>query len=94
MPRCLEMMQSSDWLRLSTEEMIFKVSDTHLHFSDLEECDQVHVEYVSSDDSGQYFSNYSFSIDGFSGLGGIGSCGSSVGVQGGMNWLKRLSLHY
>ncbi|NXP44935.1 EYA3 protein, partial [Heliornis fulica] len=38
---------------LSMEEMIFEVADTHLFFNDLEECDQVHIEDVASDDNGQ-----------------------------------------
>lgn len=38
---------------LTMEEMIFEVADTHLFFNDLEECDQVHVEDVASDDNGQ-----------------------------------------
>ena len=35
------------------EELIFSLADSHLFFSDLEECDQVHIDDVSSDDNGQ-----------------------------------------
>lgn len=35
------------------EELIFSLADNHLFFSDLEECDQVHIDDVSSDDNGQ-----------------------------------------
>ncbi|XP_077631602.1 protein phosphatase EYA3 isoform X3 [Crocuta crocuta] len=79
---------------LTMEEMIFEVADTHLFFNDLEECDQVHVEDVASDDNGQDLSNYSFSTDGFSGSGGGGSHGSSVGVQGGVDWMRKLAFRY
>uniref|UniRef100_A0A8B9F0F0 Eyes absent homolog n=1 Tax=Amazona collaria TaxID=241587 RepID=A0A8B9F0F0_9PSIT len=40
-------------LGLRMEEMIFNLADTHLFFNDLEECDQVHIDDVSSDDNGQ-----------------------------------------
>ncbi|PKK19083.1 EYA transcriptional coactivator and phosphatase 3 [Columba livia] len=73
---------------LSMEEMIFEVADTHLFFNDLEECDQVHIEDVASDDNGQDLSNYNFSTDGFSGSGSTANHGSSVGVQGGVDWMQ------
>ncbi|VFV32025.1 eyes absent homolog 2 isoform 1 [Lynx pardinus] len=38
---------------LMMEEMIFNLADTHLFFNDLEDCDQIHVDDVSSDDNGQ-----------------------------------------
>ncbi|XP_020838951.1 protein phosphatase EYA3 isoform X2 [Phascolarctos cinereus] len=79
---------------LTMEEMIFEVADTHLFFNDLEECDQVHVEDVASDDNGQDLSNYSFSTDGFSGAGGSASHGSTVGVQGGVDWMRKLAFRY
>lgn len=79
---------------LTMEEMIFEVADTHLFFNDLEECDQVHVEDVASDDNGQDLSNYSFSTDGFSGSGGSGGHGSSVGVPGGVDWMRKLAFRY
>lgn len=40
-------------LGLQMEELIFELADTHLFFNDLEECDQVHVEDMASDDNGQ-----------------------------------------
>ncbi|KAM9038399.1 eyes absent homolog 3 isoform X2 [Sarcophilus harrisii] len=79
---------------LTMEEMIFEVADTHLFFNDLEECDQVHVEDVASDDNGQDLSNYSFSTDGFSGSGGSAGHGSAVGVQGGVDWMRKLAFRY
>ncbi|KAJ7412343.1 Eyes absent 3 [Pitangus sulphuratus] len=93
---------------LSMEEMIFEVADTHLFFNDLEECDQVHIEDVASDDNGQdlrcctdkcrkciadVISNYNFSTDGFSGSGSSANHSSSVGVQG-VDWMRKLAFRY
>ncbi|KAM4656998.1 protein phosphatase EYA3 isoform 2-T3 [Amazona ochrocephala] len=79
---------------LSMEEMIFEVADTHLFFNDLEECDQVHIEDVASDDNGQDLSNYNFSTDGFSGSASNTNHSSSVGVQGGVDWMRKLAFRY
>ncbi|NXG41439.1 EYA3 protein, partial [Psilopogon haemacephalus] len=79
---------------LSMEEMIFEVADTHLFFNDLEECDQVHIEDVASDDNGQDLSNYNFSTDGFSGSGSSANHGPSGGVQGGVEWMRKLAFRY
>ncbi|KAM9320150.1 protein phosphatase EYA3 [Gastrophryne carolinensis] len=79
---------------LAMEEMIFEVADTHLFFNDLEECDQVHVEDVASDDNGQDLSNYSFTTDGFSGTTVNRNHNSGSGVQGGMDWMRKLAFRY
>lgn len=47
------------------EEMIFTLADTHFFFNDIEECDQTHIDDVSSDDNGQDLSTYNFATDGF-----------------------------
>lgn len=47
------------------EEMIFNMSDIHFFFNDIEECDQVHIDDVSSDDNGQDLGAYNFTADGF-----------------------------
>lgn len=47
------------------EEMIFNMSDIHFFFNDIEECDQVHIDDVSSDDNGQDLGTYNFTADGF-----------------------------
>jgi len=41
------------------EEMVFNMADTHFFFNEIEECDQVHIDDVSSDDNGQDLSAYS-----------------------------------
>lgn len=45
--------------------MIFTMADAHFFFNDIEECDQVHIDDVSSDDNGQDLSTYNFATDGF-----------------------------
>ncbi|KAL7829270.1 hypothetical protein AOLI_G00301550 [Acnodon oligacanthus] len=81
-------------LGLQMEELIFELADTHLFFNDLEECDQVHVEDVASDDNGQDLSNYNFASDGFNGAAGAGGQGSTTGVQGGVEWMRKLAFRY
>lgn len=56
------------------EEMIFTMADTHFFFNDIEECDQVHIDDVSSDDNGQDLSAYNFGTDGF-------QAGSAQGIH-------------
>nr|XP_023659686.1 eyes absent homolog 3-like [Paramormyrops kingsleyae] len=80
-------------LGLQMEELIFELADTHLFFNDLEECDQVHVEDVASDDSGQDLSNYNFLADGFAGHGSGAGPGSGS-VQGGVEWMRKLAFRY
>ncbi|CAG5897216.1 unnamed protein product [Menidia menidia] len=81
-------------LGLQMEELIFELADTHLFFNDLEECDQVHVEDVASDDNGQDLSSYNFLADGFNGPGGGGASGAGAGVQGGVEWMRKLAFRY
>ncbi|XP_042601647.1 eyes absent homolog 3-like isoform X3 [Cyprinus carpio] len=81
-------------LGLQMEELIFELADTHLFFNDLEECDQVHVDDVASDDNGQDLSNYSFSSDGFSGPSAGSGPGSTTAVQGGVEWMRKLAFRY
>nr|KAF6471269.1 EYA transcriptional coactivator and phosphatase 2 [Molossus molossus] len=76
------------------EEMIFNLADTHLFFNDLEDCDQIHVDDVSSDDNGQDLSTYNFSADGFhSSAPGANLCLGS-GVHGGVDWMRKLAFRY
>ncbi|KAM9296972.1 protein phosphatase EYA2 [Gastrophryne carolinensis] len=79
---------------LMMEEMIFNLADTHLFFNDLEECDQIHIDDVSSDDNGQDLSTYNFSADGFhSSVAGANLCLGS-GVHGGVDWMRKLAFRY
>lgn len=81
-------------LGLRMEEMIFNLADTHLFFNDLEECDQVHIDDVSSDDNGQDLSTYSFSTDGFHEAATSANLCLATGVRGGVDWMRKLAFRY
>lgn len=40
-------------LGLRMEQLIYSLAESQLFFNDLEECDQVHIDDISSDDNGQ-----------------------------------------
>ncbi len=40
-------------LGVRMEKIIYDLADTHLFYNDLEECDQVHIDDILSDDNGQ-----------------------------------------
>ncbi|ELV12551.1 Eyes absent like protein 3 [Tupaia chinensis] len=86
---------------LTMEEMIFEVADTHLFFNDLEVSTPLvpvlRGDVLLSDCLGLHAvlcGNYSFSTDGFSGSAGSSGHGSSVGVQGGVDWMRKLAFRY
>ncbi|XP_038959241.1 eyes absent homolog 4 isoform X6 [Rattus norvegicus] len=81
-------------LGLRMEEMIFNLADTHLFFNDLEECDQVHIDDVSSDDNGQDLSTYSFATDGFHATASSANLCLPTGVRGGVDWMRKLAFRY
>ncbi|XP_026793996.1 eyes absent homolog 1 isoform X1 [Pangasianodon hypophthalmus] len=81
-------------LGLRMEEMIFNLADTHLFFNDLEECDQVHIDDVSSDDNGQDLSTYNFSTDGFHAAATSANLCLATGVRGGVDWMRKLAFRY
>nr|CAD89531.1 eyes absent protein [Dugesia japonica] len=93
-------------LGLRMEELIFSLADNHMFFNDLEECDQVHIDDVSSDDNGQDLSNYNFLVDGFAGPASICNGVSTViqggplglpgntSVRGGVDWMRKLAFRY
>lgn len=68
-----------------------------LLLSTLQDCDQVHIDDLSSDDNGQDLTNYDFSTDGFQALNAAASGGSiclPTGVRGGVDWMRKLSFRY
>ncbi len=81
-------------LGLQMEGLIFSLADIHLHFNDLEECDQVHIDDVSSDDNGQDLSNYNFANDGFHGSSTNSNISLASGVRGGVEWMRKLAFRY
>ncbi|XP_018787158.1 PREDICTED: developmental protein eyes absent isoform X1 [Bactrocera latifrons] len=79
------------------EEMVFNMADTHFFFNEIEECDQVHIDDVSSDDNGQDLSSYNFATDGFhSGAppGAPPNLCLPTGVRGGVDWMRKLAFRY
>uniref|UniRef100_A0A8C4FA00 Eyes absent homolog n=1 Tax=Dicentrarchus labrax TaxID=13489 RepID=A0A8C4FA00_DICLA len=81
-------------LGLWMEEMIFNLADSRLFFNDLEECDQVHIDDVASDDNGQDLSTYNFGSDGFQSPAGASSLCLGSGVHGGVDWMRKLAFRY
>uniref|UniRef100_A0A336KEX3 Eyes absent homolog n=1 Tax=Culicoides sonorensis TaxID=179676 RepID=A0A336KEX3_CULSO len=79
------------------EEMIFNLADTNFFFNDVEDCDQVHIDDVSSDDNGQDLSTYNFTTDGFS-TGHTQGAPPNLclpnGVRGGVDWMRKLAFRY
>lgn len=84
--------QQTVQLGLRMEEMIFNLADTHLFFNDLEECDQVHIDDVSSDDNGQDLSGYNFAVDGFHAA--ASNPNVLAGMRGGVDWMRKLAFRY
>ncbi|TMW54419.1 hypothetical protein DOY81_000522, partial [Sarcophaga bullata] len=79
------------------EEMVFNLADTHFFFNEIEECDQVHIDDVSSDDNGQDLSTYNFSTDGFhtgAPPGAPPNLCLPTGVRGGVDWMRKLAFRY
>ncbi|XP_028667680.1 eyes absent homolog 2 isoform X1 [Erpetoichthys calabaricus] len=81
-------------LGLWMEEMIFNLADTRLFFNDLEECDQVHIDDVASDDNGQDLSTYNFATDGFQSPSSGSTLCLGSGVHGGVDWMRKLAFRY
>ncbi|CAG0879881.1 unnamed protein product [Darwinula stevensoni] len=79
------------------ENLIWKLADTHLFFNDLEDCDQVHIDDLATDDNNhQDLSAYDFSRDGFQALSATGSLPPlpTGPVRGDMNWQRKLAFRY
>ncbi|PWA18048.1 hypothetical protein CCH79_00004229 [Gambusia affinis] len=60
----------------------------------LGECDQVHIDDVSSDDNGQDLSTYNFSADGFHAAATSANLCLATGVRGGVDWMRKLAFRY
>lgn len=85
------------YLATSMEELIYSVADHHFFFNDIENCDQVHIDDVSSDDNGQELTDYDFRNDGFHGNATPGvptNLCLSTGVRGGVDWMRKLAFRY
>ncbi|KAK7825048.1 hypothetical protein U0070_014805 [Myodes glareolus] len=60
----------------------------------LGECDQVHIDDVSSDDNGQDLSTYNFGTDGFPAAATSANLCLATGVRGGVDWMRKLAFRY
>lgn len=60
----------------------------------LKDCDQVHIDDVSSDDNGQDLSNYNFAQDGFHAAASNANLCLATGVRGGVDWMRKLAFRY
>ncbi|XP_076249589.1 eya transcriptional coactivator and phosphatase 2 isoform X3 [Calliopsis andreniformis] len=76
------------------EEMIFNLADSHFFFNEVEDCDQVHIDDVSSDDNGQDLSSYNFATDGFQCASANNGMCLASGVRGGVDWMRKLAFRY
>ncbi|XP_040167075.1 developmental protein eyes absent [Anopheles arabiensis] len=79
------------------EELIFNMADAYFFFNDLEECDQIHIDDVASDDNGQDLNNYNFAADGFHTATPQGAPPNVClpnGVRGGVDWMRKLAFRY
>ncbi|XP_058801576.1 eyes absent homolog 4 isoform X2 [Phymastichus coffea] len=86
------------------EEIIFWLADSHFFFNDIEvscrislrsqDCDQAHIDDVSSDDNGQDLSAYNFATDGFHCEAASNGICLPSGVRGGVDWMRKLAFRY
>ena len=60
----------------------------------LQECDQVHIDDVSSDDNGQDLGTYNFPGDGFQAAATNANLCLATGVRGGVDWMRKLAFRY
>eukprot|EP00794_Sanderia_malayensis_P004694 gene4694-5309_t len=84
-------------LGLRMEEMIFNLAEEHMFFSDLAECDQVHIDDVMADDNNQDLTDYNFDNDGFHAnntASGMTMQGNSSSRRSGIDWMRKLAFRY
>ena len=65
--------------------------EKYFFFQKFKECDQVHIDDVSSDDNGQDLSTYNFTADGFN---NNPANANMSGVRGGVEWMRKLAFRY
>lgn len=85
---------STSALGVRIEELIYHICATQLFFTDLEECDQIHIDDVSADDNGQDLSDYSFETDGFSGSSSTNILQYPSSGRRGVDWMRKLAFRY
>nr|BAJ22814.1 eyes absent [Cladonema radiatum] len=85
---------STTALGMRIEELIYHISATQLFFTDLEDCDQIHIDDVSSDDNGQDLSDYSFETDGFTGGTSQNILQYPAAGRRGIDWMRKLAFRF
>ncbi|OWA50495.1 Eyes absent-like protein 1 [Hypsibius exemplaris] len=78
----------------SMETLITQVAMDNFFHYDLEDCDQVHIDDVASDDNNQDLSGYNFAADGFRAISPNGNLCMASGVRGGVDWMRKLAFRY
>ncbi|XP_074604609.1 eya transcriptional coactivator and phosphatase 2 isoform X2 [Brevipalpus obovatus] len=82
-------------LGLMMERMCVMEGELHFFLNDLENCDQIHIDDVFSDDNGQDLSNYDFGADGFNQATKNCNMGlPAVGSRNGVDWMRKLAFRY
>lgn len=77
------------------EELIYNVADTTFFYNDLDECDQVHIDDMASDDNGQDLTNYNFATDGFKTAGTAQDVYMATGgMRGGVDWMRKMAFRF
>jgi len=93
--RYLKDQQHLHHLGQKMEDLIFNVADTNFFFNDLEECDQVHIDDVASDDNGQDLTGYNFHTDGFRTTAATAEVYLATGgMRGGVDWMRKLAFRF
>lgn len=59
-----------------------------------QECDQVHIDDVATDDTGQDLSSYDFETDGFRETRQSTSLAIPSTMRGGVDWMRKLAFRY
>ncbi|CAJ0952580.1 unnamed protein product [Ranitomeya imitator] len=77
------------------DRFVGKINKTHKsQINGKLECDQVHIDDVSSDDNGQDLSTYNFGTDGFPAAATSANLCLATGVRGGVDWMRKLAFRY
>lgn len=81
-------------LGLQMEDLIFYLCDNFFFLKDLEDCDQMHIDDMSADDSGQDLRTYDFNSDGLSTINAqLGFVVvPTTALKGNPDWTRKVAL--
>jgi len=75
--------------------LVYAMGDRHFFLTELQDCDQVNIDDLATDDTGQDLSNYNFAGDGFMSPLGTGLViPPAQSMRGGMDWMRKLAFRY